>query len=241
MTRLRALLAGEVTRLNKYRLVAANVALLLAWLLLASFLGTSDLKPFIVFIFLMDAVMTNIALVGVTMFYERQEHTISSILVSPVTDDEYLLSKVVAGILSSMLTVFVIAVGMWLIKGVTLYYVSLIPAVIVVAVFHSLLGIALTYGAKDFTGIMLRGILYMFVFLLPAVFGLFGLIGSAALNYLIILPTESSAQLISTSIGTVDGWKVLFSYIYLLLLSVLMYAWVVKPGFRRRLVREVAV
>jgi fluoroquinolone transport system permease protein len=241
MNRLGILIAGEWQRFRKYHLLIANLVQLLIWIVIASALSKEDLKPFIPFIFLLDAAMLNIALVGTMIFYEKQEHTINAILVSPVTEDEYLCSKVVMSILSSLLTLVLIALAMWAVKGITFNYWSLIPAIIVVAGFHALLGIALTYGAKDFTGIMLRAVLYMFVFWLPAVFSLFGLISANVMTYLMVLPPVSSARLLDTSVTTIAGWQIVFGYLYLALLSVVIYLRVVKPGFHHYVVREMGV
>jgi fluoroquinolone transport system permease protein len=241
MSRIGALVVGEWQRFRKYHLLTANLVLLLIWILIASALDKEELKPFIPFIFLMDAAMMNIALTGTMIFYEKQEHTINALLVSPVTENEYLCSKVVTSILSSLLTLVLIALAMWLVKGITFNYWSLIPAIIVVAGFHTLLGIALTYGARDFTGIMLRAILYMFVFLLPAVFGLFGLLSANVMTYLMVFPPMSSARLLSTGVTTIAVWQIAFGYVYLSLLSIVIYLCVVKPGFHRYVVREIGV
>jgi fluoroquinolone transport system permease protein len=241
MNRVGILVAGDWQRFRKYHLLIANLVQLLIWILIASALSKEQLKPFIPFIFLLDANMLNIALVGTMIFYEKQEHTLNAILVSPVTEDEYLCSKVIMSILSSLLTLVLIALAMWLVKGITFTYWSLVPAIIVVAGFHALLGIALTYGAKDFTGIMLRAVLYMFVFWLPAVFGLFGLLSASVLNYLLVFPPVSSARLLSSSVTPIALWQIVFGYLYLALLSVVIYLRVVKPGLHHYVVREMGV
>jgi fluoroquinolone transport system permease protein len=241
MSRVGVLVTGEWKRFRKYHLLTANLVLLLIWVLVASALDKGELKPFIPFIFLMDAAMMNIALTGTTIFYEKQEQTINAILVSPVTENEYLCSKVVTSIGNSLLTLVLIALAMWVVKGITFNYWSLIPAIILVAGFHALLGIALTYGAKDFTGIMLRAIVYMFVFLLPAVFGLFGLISENVMTYVMVFPPVSSTSLLSTSVMTIAVWQIVFGYLYLSLLSIVIYLRVVKPGFHRYVVRETGV
>jgi fluoroquinolone transport system permease protein len=241
MNRLGILVAGDWQRFRKYHLLMANLVQLLIWILIAFALSKEALKPFIPFIFLLDVNMLNIALVGTMIFYEKQEHTLNAILVSPVTEDEYLCSKVIMSILSSLLTLVLIALAMWLVKGITFNYWSLVPAIIVMAGFHALLGIALTYGAKDFTGIMLRAVLYMFVFWLPAVFGLFGLISANVMTYLMVFPPVSSAWLLDTSVTTIALWQIVFGYLYLALLSVVIYLRVVKPGFHHYVVREMRV
>jgi hypothetical protein len=241
MARFRALLGGELRRLRRYRLLSANLVLLLVWMLLAAAMDEALLRAFLPFVLLLDAAMMSLTTVGVTIFYERRERAASSILVSPVTADEYFLAKVAAGVLSSLLTLLVVALGTMLIARTALAWAPLIPAVAVVAACHTVLGIALGRGAVDFTAVVLRGVAYMFVLLLPAVFGLFGLIGPDVLRYLLVLPAQSSARLISTGFTAVDPWEVVVGYLYLPLLTAAVYVRAVRPAFGALLVREAGV
>ena len=94
--------------------------------------------------------MMTILLVGATLFYEKKEHTINSIMVSPVTENEYLLAKVLVNAGNALITVFFISAAVYLIKSVTYNYLLLLPAVLLVTITHTLLGIRLAYDAKDF-------------------------------------------------------------------------------------------
>jgi len=200
------------------------------------------LAQFIPFVFLVDSTVMNIGLIGTAIFYEQQEHTVSTILTSPVSDDEYLGAKIIIAILNSLVTLVFMTAAIWLVKGVTFtHWAWLPPAIIVTAALHAMLGIALTYRAKDFTAIMLRGVVYMFVVWLPAVFTLFGLIPEHVVAYLLVLPPVSAARLLTAGTGTVHGGQLMFAYMYLLLLCAVVYFGVVRPGFRRYVVREIGV
>ncbi|NLM45490.1 MAG: hypothetical protein GX200_01620 [Firmicutes bacterium] len=83
MTRLPVLIKGEFDRLKKYNLFTTNMVVLVFWVLLAWFLEGEVLLEFIPSIFLMESIMMTILLVGATLFYEKKEHTINSIMVSP--------------------------------------------------------------------------------------------------------------------------------------------------------------
>ena len=73
----------------------------------------------------------------------------------------------------------------------------------------------MSYGAEDFTTIMLRGVVYIFVVWLPDVFILFGLIPENVVVYLLVLPPVSAARLLTAGIATVAGWQLAFGYLYL--------------------------
>ncbi len=241
-SRLLALVIGDWQRFRKYHLLAANLVLLTIWVLATLAMTTAQLTQFIPFLFLMDSAVMNMGLIGTAIFYEKQEHTINAILISPVSDDEYLAAKVTTAILNSLVTLVFVTATIWLLKGVTFHHWAYLPpAIIVTAGFHAMLGIALTYRAKDFTAIMLRSVVYMFVIWLPGVFTLFGLIPEHVVAYLLVLPPVSAARLLTAGVFTVAGWQLVFGYLYLLLLCAVLYAGVVRPGFQRYVICEIGV
>ncbi len=241
MPNLSVLVKGELDRLNKYNLFKANFVVLLFWVVTALFLEGEVLLAFLPVIFLMDSVMMTVLLVGATLFYEKKEHTINSIMISPVSEDEYLLTKILVNIINSLITVAFISAAVYLIKGVTYNYLLLIPAVILVTIVHTLIGIRFSYSAKDFTSLLVNFIVYTFLFLMPSVFAALGLISAEIARFLIILPPEASRMLISTGFQDVELWKILFGYGYLILLAVLLYRFAVKPGFNEYLMKETGV
>lgn len=241
MTRLIVLVKNEFERLNKYNLFSAHFVVLLLWVVLAWFLEEEILLHFMPVIFLMESVMMTILLVGATLFYEKKEHTINSIMVSPVTENEYLLAKVLVNAGNALITVFFISAAVYLIKSVTYNYLLLLPAVLLVTITHTLLGIRLAYDAKDFTSLLINFMVYAFLFLLPSVFAAFGLISSKSARYFVILPPEASSILINAAFTKPELWKLLFSYAYLRILSVLLFQYVVKPKFNEYLMKETGV
>ncbi|MBS4022696.1 MAG: ABC transporter permease subunit [Dethiobacter sp.] len=241
MDRLLPLVRGEFDRLNKYNLFTANFVVLLLWVGVAWFFEGEELKLFVPFIFVLDSTMMTILLVGATLFYEKQEHTMNSIMVSPVTEDEYLLSKVVVNILNSLITVVFISAALYFIKGITYNCLLLVPAVIVVTVVHTMIGILLSYHAKSFSSVLVNYIVYVFIFLLPTVLAMFGIINAKAAKYLIVLPPETANILIGVIVRDVDPLRLGFGYIYLAVLSFLLYRFIIKPKFNEYVMRETGV
>jgi energy-coupling factor transporter ATP-binding protein EcfA2 len=90
-------------------------------------------------------------------------------------------------------------------------------------------GDRLTYGAKDFTAVMLRSVVYMFVIWFPGVFTLFGLIPDTVVPYVLVLPPVSAARMLAVAFSPVPSWQVVFGYAYLLLLCAVLYVGMVHP------------
>lgn len=241
MPNLLTLVKAEFYRLNKYNLFTANFVVLIMWVVLAYFLEGEVLLRFIPFIFFMDSVMMTILLVGATLFYEKKEHTINSIMVAPVTENEFLFSKILVNVLNSLLTVAFISIAVYVIKEVTFNYLLVIPAIILVTTVHSLIGIRLSYSAKDFTSHLINYMLYVFIFALPPIFALFGIIDESVSRFFILLPPEASNILINTAFAETEAWRVIFSYLYLIVLSAVLYKFSVKPKFNEYLMKETGV
>ncbi len=241
MNRLIPLVKGEFDRLNKYNLFTANFVVLLLWVGFAWFFEGEELRMFLPAIFLLDATMMTMLLVGATLFYEKQEHTLNSIMVSPVSEDEYLLTKIIVNVINSLITVVFISAALYLIKDVTYNYLLLVPAITMVTIVHTLIGIRLSYYANSFTSMLVNFIVYVFLFLFPSLFAMLDIIGPEAAKYLIILPPEISNILISTIVQDVEPWKLVFGYVYLAGLSFIFYRFIVKPKFNDFIMRETGV
>jgi len=241
MDRLPTLINGELQRLKKYNLFTANFVALLFWLGGAWFFEGDDLRMLIPFIFLMDSTMMTLLMVGATLFYEKKEHTINSIMVSPVTEGEYLTSKIVVNMINSLFTVVFVSAGLFIMKGVTFNYFYLVTAVMIITIIHTLIGIWLSYYSKDFTSMLVYFITYTFIFLMPSILLLVGVIPTEYGKYLILLPPEASSILINASVAKVDTLKLLFGYIYLSTLSFGIYRYIIKPKFNEYTMKETGV
>lgn len=241
MSNLPVLVKGEFDRLNKYNLFKASLVVLLFWVAIAWFFEGDELRVVLPLIFMVDSSVMAILLTGATMFYEKQEHTMNSIMVSPVTEDEFLLTKAIVNTLNSLLTVVVLGAVLYFLKGVTLNYVLLVPAVIVISVVHTYIGIWLCYQAKTFTAVLVNMIIYMFVFLGPSILADIGVISAKVSAYFILLPPEASGILIDAAVADVALWRILVGYGYLISLAFVLYRFVVKPAFGAYVMRETGV
>jgi hypothetical protein len=83
--------------------------------------------------------------------------------------------------------------------------------------------------------------LYVFIFALPPIFALFGIIDESVSRFFILLPPEASNILINMAFTEMEAWRVIFSYLYLIVLSAVLYKFSVKPKFNEYLMKETGV
>lgn len=241
MARLGLLVKGELDRLKKYNLFTATTVVLLLWVGLAWLLDAEEITAFVPLILLMDSTMMTIALVGATLFYEKKEHTVNSIMVTPVREHEYIFAKVIVSVINSLITVVALSAAVYFIKGVTFNFLMVTAAIIVVTAFHSLLGIWFSYFSKNFTSLLVNFMLYVLVLVLPTVLAALDVIGEKAARFLIILPPDASNTILRAGFQDIELWKVLFGFAYLLVLSAALYTFVVKPKLNEYAMRETGV
>lgn len=241
MGRLGVLVKGELDRLNKYGLFRATFVVTLFWLGAAWFMDGDVLNFFVPIIFLLEASMMTILLVGVTLFYEKKEHTVNSIIVTPVTEQEYLFSKIAINIINSMISVVVISVAIYFMKGITFNYLLLVPAMIVVTVVHTMIGIKIAYHSLNFSSLLVNYIIYVFVFMVPTILAALDVIRGLAVDLLLVLPPEASNIILGAAFRDVEAWRLLAAYGYLLLLTGLTYKFWVKPELNAYVMRETGV
>ncbi len=235
------LLAGDMKRLARYYMIAANLVVLVMFAIVALFLKAEEVEPFLPVVLWMDAVVMTVLLVGASIFYEMKEHTVNSMLMAPIGQDAYLLSKVLSSLCNALVTLVFMGVVLFLAKGISFRYFVALPALVVATSFHAVLGIGLTYGAKGFSDIIIRLMLYFVVFGLPPMLASFGVFSSTVQNVFLLLPPGISGQLIKACMDSVPTWQIVAGYIYLPVLGALIYLLFVRPGFSRRIAQETGV
>jgi len=241
MSRLSVLIRGEFDRLSKYNLFTASFVASTMYVVMAWLMSAEQLTGFLPFIFITDSTMMTIVLVGATLFYEKKEHTINSIMVTPATYDEYLIAKVVVNVANSMFTVVFVSIAVYLLKDLSYNYLHIVFATILVTVLHTFIGIRIAYTAKNFASMLISFMSYMLVFMMPSILAITGIISKDVAQLLVILPIESSLNLVKAGFAQVPVWKIIFGYCYLAVISMVFYKYAVRPRFAEYMMREMGV
>jgi fluoroquinolone transport system permease protein len=223
------LFGGELQRMKKYHILGASFVIALLWigvLHLTEIENVSNIFPLLLFL---DATSMSILMIGVTMFFEKQEGSMKSLLVSPIHKLEYILAKTVANIVSNLITLALLFTYATLFKELELSLLWLVFAVIFISFFHSLLGFLLTYYSKDFTQLLMAMMKYSFVFIIPVLLEQIGLITNDFLvKLLYAIPTKASMILLNASIGIAETWEIIISIVYLFIISSGVFIFVLK-------------
>ncbi|HLR36298.1 MAG TPA: ABC transporter permease [Tissierellales bacterium] len=224
MNNFTTLLSGELQRMKKYNILVAGIFVALLWIGVLYFTDIDDITNMVPSLIFIDATSMSMLLVGATMFYEKQEGTMKTLLVSPINKTEYILAKVFANISSNVITLILIYVYAKVFKEVRLNFFGLVGGVILTAFFHSLIGFILTYNTKDFTEMLMGMLKYTFIFAIPVLLEQIGLINNEIISkILFIIPTKSSSILLQSTSGGMETWKIWLSLMYLIIASIVLF------------------
>jgi len=223
------LLAGEFKRMVEYKIAAASVVVALIWI---GVIYLSDI-PDITFIFplliFVDATSMAILMVGVTIFFEKQEGSLRAILVTPISKSDYLFSKIVVTITASILTLTVLYIYTVIFKEITLSFIGLLGAVILIALFHALVGFILSYYSSDFTSLLMNMMKYLFVFFIPTILVHTNIISNNLFEKIVyIAPTTAAITLLYAPAGNVNTGDIVYALVYLGIGSVVLFAYVMR-------------
>ena len=224
MSKFTTLVKGELLRLMRYNLFSASFFVSAIWVGILHFVDVENVTMFIPQLVFIDVTTMAMLLVGVTFIYERDEATMRSMLTSPISKSEYLLAKMISNIIPSILSLTIMYIYSWLFKVIDINYFLLLGGVILIAFFHSLIGLLLTYYSKDFTDLVMTIMKVFLVFLLPVIFDEFNIITNDIFRKLVyILPTKSALMILMGTTGGIKPWEITISLIYMVLGSIILY------------------
>ena len=243
--RLSVLVKGELQRLNKYNMTSISVLVAIIWGVILFFVNSAILEHLLPLVLMMDATMMAIMYVGSVMFFEKSESTISTMLVTPVSNKELLLSKLIANTLHNMFASALIITVFVLFKDVQINYFLIIIAIVISTAFHTLLGIVMAYYQKDFTGMLVNIMIFMFGLGIPSILFTLGVINGDIWEFALLLnPIQSATLIINgsfTDYGFEFDYKYYFSLGYLIIGGILLYKFVALPRFQDYAVKESGV
>lgn len=231
--RLTLLIKGELLRLHKYNVVFISVFIALVWGVVLYFVDSVIFNALLPFLILVDATMMSLMYIGSVMFFEKKESTLSSVLVTPVTNQEIILSKIIANTIHNLFSTSLIIIVFIFIKDIEINYVLMLIAIILVTAVFTGWGLLLSYYQKDFTTMLTNLMLLMFALLLPSALYGFGVLKADIWEYILLLnPIQAAQEIIMGGFKAITpDWKYFFSLGYLIIGGLLSYKFLIVPKF----------
>ena len=239
MKTLKAIVKGEFQRLLKYNIIQVSFGVSVLWLLILFLIGEENVGMFLPLVVFMDLTMMSVLLMGVSLFYERQENTLKTLMVTTAPVWGIALSKVIASIYLAFQSVVVVVGVSYFIFDIGFRFIPLLVFVLVIALAHGIFGFVLSLFSKDFNGLLALIVAYMIVFAFPSIFYAVDLIPASIEPLLLISPTHVAFLMIDYGFGeAVPLIDLILGSAYLVAASALLWKYIVIPLYPVKGVKE---
>ncbi len=233
MHNLTKLVKGELQRLQKYNVTLMSLIVTLIWIALLYFIDDTNvfmmLLPLVIMI---DVTMMSVMYTGAVMYFEKSENTMLSILVTPVSHQDIILSKIIANVIHQTLSTLLVVIAFVLMKDITVSWLIIVFMMVSIG-FHTLLGFIFTYTAKDFTSMLTNFMFVMIVFATPSILVYVNVIQTSDfINYLLLIsPIEQATVMISSAFTKTFDIMFFISFILMISYFFIIYTKYVLPKF----------
>ncbi len=233
MKSLAKLIDGEMKRLLRYKILPVSLATTFVWIVLLLFLSQKEAREMAPLLICVDVAAMSILLLGASHHFEKQEGTIKTMMVLPVSLVEIIAAKTIGSMVLALESAVVMSVALFLIHGITFNYIVLLLFIAIAGAAHAAIGFAFSLRSRDFTSMLGVLIGYMFLFTIPSILFGFGIIDTKYEWLLMISPYHSASHLITSAVtGDFDIAMTITGCLYLVILAVFLFKFAVYPMFK---------
>lgn len=235
------ILKGEFQRAIRYKVLIIGVAVSLLWLVIIFLMrkNIAEIESFIPLMIFTDASIMSVMLIGASIYFEKQEGSVRSLLVAPVNVWQLLIAKVTNSVIISLISALIVGLGTIFITSVSVNIPLLIIYVIITVCAHAAIGLALAMVSKDFNAMMVNFMVFTFIFIIPPILIMFGIIPQKYDMLVLISPSQGANILLSSAIGGVnyEWYKIAISITYLVAITVFIMRFFIYKRFPKDAMR----
>ncbi|HHU78398.1 MAG TPA: ABC transporter permease [Clostridiales bacterium] len=224
---------GELKRLVRYKILPVSLATAIIWIVFFLFLSETEALEIAPLLIIVDAAAMSILLLGASHHLEKQEGTIRTMMVMPVSLGQILTAKTAASMVLALESAVVTSAALFFIHGITFNYGLLLLFVAIAGAAHAAIGFFISLRSRDFTYMLVLLMAYMFLFTIPSFLLNLGLIDVKYEWLLMLSPSHSASRLIISAVtGDFDLVLTTAGCLYLILLTAVLFKFTVYPMFK---------
>lgn len=243
MSKLWILVKGELQRLNKYNVFSTSIFIAMLWALVLLLIDAENIASFLPIILMADATLLSIMYMGAITHYEKTESTMSTMLVSPISNKDLVTSKLIAHAIHNMFSAILLIAVFILLRDVDINVALVMLGVLLATVFFTVLGVCLSYFQKDFTTMLMSVLVISFTMMVPTILFQFDILtGEVWETILLFNPVSAAKELIDAGFGdyefTYTYWT---SFGYMLVGAVVLFTAFAVPRFHSYAIKSSGV
>ncbi len=231
------LFKGEIFRLFKYKIMWFSIMLSILWVIVLSLSAKEEAKSLMPFLLVIDTGMMSIILLASSFYFEKQEGTIKTMFVAPVSISQLLSAKLVASLVAGVISMALVALALLLIHGVVINYALALLYTILSTLAHISIGYIIILYSGDFMAFLIKYMGLAIAFMVPALLVLINVIPATFEGIAIISPSYAAQYLIDSLFVAKNGWLIALSVTTLTMIPTILLPLVVYPQFKQFAIR----
>ena len=233
------LLKGEIMRLIKYKILQISLIMTVLWIAIIYLIGKENAPTFIPLFIFSDSALMSVLLIGAGLFYEKQENTLKTLMITPSSFMAIIISKVIAAIYLALQSTVIIALFSIIFFDVSVSLFWLIAFTILISLSHSVIGFTFAVFAKDFNELIAQVAFYMIIFAIPTLFFALGVFSDQFEFILMFSPTHASLLMINYAFNTsVRTVLLIIGSAYLIIMTILLFKYIIVPKYPETAVKD---
>ena len=236
MNKVVKLVRGELVRLYKNKIIPVSAVVSLIWILLIVFSSTEEVAGLLPMILVLDAGMLEIIYLAASFYLEKQEGSLKSLFVSPLSAEEILVSKIIVSLITGLVSSALLVLTFRLVHKQDINFLWLFLSLLFITLSHSLLGFVIILNCRDFAQMLGIYAAYALLFFLPTVLFLLEIIPGNLEILLLVSPTHSAFVLAQKAFGEGNWGQAVGALAYLAVLGAGLY-WYVIGKFKEHAVQ----
>ena len=216
---------------NKYQIINVLFAVTGLYLLLFWLVPALRFDELLILLVFFDPSMLGLTFIGALVLFEKGDHTLDALVVTPIKLWQYLWSKAISLTIMAVISGILIA-GMGHGWG-SIRYEWFLPGLAMTSLLYALMGLGLVAGVQTLNGYLIKVALCTIPLALPLL-NLFGVMDTYIWYF---IPSQASISVFEAAFGReIPLWELLYGFAYMGIWIYGMYRWALM-SFQKHVLR----
>lgn len=224
---------AELHRLFRYKIIFFSFLVSAIWILILALSDAEVAEGLAPTLIVMDSGMMSILLLAASFYFEKQEETIKSMLVTPVSLSMILIAKVASAMTAGIVSMLAVAGFAWIVHGIETNLLLMGVYVLFIVAGNTAIGYYFILRSKDFTGLIVKIAGVLLLFYIPSLLVPLGLLADEYAIVALLSPIYAGGRLIESLYKTVPSVEVWISLCYLGLIAGILYPFVIYKKYQK--------
>ncbi|MBN2602640.1 MAG: ABC transporter permease [Candidatus Thermoplasmatota archaeon] len=229
MSNLKTMLKWEFLLQSRYKIIHISILSVILSFLSTQALPAIASEEFHVLLLFFDSALVGIMFIGALVLFEKSENTLQALVVTPMSTDDYLLSKIISLTILSVVSALIFMSLNLVFNGTGFNIMLLILGIVLTSVMLILIGFILVSRVNSINEYLLSMMMAFIGLSFPPLLHLSGIYENVMFY---LWPTQASLILIGGVFEEIETWELAYSIIYMVIFIGVLFFYAKKSFYK---------